>query len=115
MKINSINVAQPTQLQVVISDLDNESARDPVTAQMYRDRIATKRKLNCQWGLLTSAEIAQILREISNVFFNVTYTDPLENKEVTRTFYAGDRTSAVSLVIRGETLWSGFSCNFIER
>lgn len=114
MKLNGIYTAQPVSIQVILSDLDNESSRDS-QGNMYRDRITTKRKLNCEWGIMTTQEISQILKAVSNVFFNVTYTDPYSGTEETRIFYSGDRTAPVAVVMNGETLWQGLTCNFIEK
>ncbi len=114
MKINEVNTAQPVSMQVILSDLDNESSRDAL-GNMYRDRITTKRKLNCEWGVLTTQEISQIMQLIANVFFRVTYVDPYSGTEETRVFYSGDRTAPVAVVVNGETYWRGLTCNFIEK
>lgn len=114
MRLNGIYTAQPVSVQVLLSDLDNESSRD-ANGTMYRDRITTKRKLNCEWGIMTTQEISQILNIIANVFFTVTYMDPWDGVEVTRTFYSGDRTAPVCMIYNGETIWKGLTCNFIEK
>lgn len=114
MKINGVYTAQPVSMQIILSDLDNESTRDPL-GNMYRDRINVKRKINNEWGILTTQEISQILQLTANVFFNVTYTDPYSGTEETRVFYAGDRTAPIAVVVNGETFWRGLTCNFIEK
>lgn len=113
MRFNGVYTVQPTSFQVLLSDLDNESSRD-ASGTMYRDRIATKRKLTCEWNFLSTLEISQILGIISNVFFDVTYLDPWDGKEVTRTFYSGDRTVPAAATFDSETVWN-LNCNFIEK
>ena len=114
MKLNGVYTVQPVSIQVLLSDLDNESSRN-AAGEMFRDRITTKRKLNCEWGIMSTQEISQILNIIANVFFSVTYMDPWDGVEVTRTFYAGDRTAPVCMIQHGETISKGLTVNFIEK
>lgn len=114
LKINGVEVATPKKFKLTISDIDGKSKRN-TKAQMLRDRIAVKRKLECEWPPLTSSQISQILDAVSDVFFNVTYIDPKEG-EVTKTCYVGDRSTTLMYeFINGEYLWSGLSFSIIEQ
>lgn len=113
-KINGVEVTAPKKLKVTISDIDGKSKRN-TKAQMLRDRIAVKRKLECEWPPLTSSQISQILNAVSDVFFSVTYIDPKDG-EVTKTCYVGDRPSALMYEFaNSEYLWSGLSFSIIEQ
>lgn len=45
--------------QVGIQDIDGETGRN-ANGDMVRDRITTKRKLDCEWGMMTQGEISQL-------------------------------------------------------
>ena len=71
--LNGVAFVAPKTFQVGIQDVDGETGRN-ANGDMVRDRITTKRKLECEWGQLTQEEISQILNAISDVFFTVAYT-----------------------------------------
>lgn len=82
---------------------------------MIRDRVAVKRKLECRWGALTTSEISTLLKAVKDTFFTVTYLDAYEGKDVTKTFYVGDRTAPVYSLNKGLVTWQGLSMDFVER
>ena len=47
--LNGVAVVAPKSFQVGIQDVDGETGRN-ANGDMVRDRIATKRKLECEWG-----------------------------------------------------------------
>lgn len=113
LSINGVAIATPKSFQVDIQDLDGESNRN-AQGDMIRDRIATKRKLECEWGPLTQNEIQILLSAVSSVFFTVTFPDP-QLGMVTKTMYVGDRTAPAYQYINGEVKWQGLKMNFIEK
>lgn len=113
LKINGVAIATPKTFEVTISDLDGESNRN-ANGDLIRDRIAVKRKLNCEWGPLSQSECSTLLKAVKDVFFQVTYPDP-ELDVVTKTMYVGDRTSPAYSVINGVVKWSGIKFNLVER
>lgn len=114
LKINGVAVATPKVFKVDISDIDGETSRN-ARGDMIRDRVATKRKLNCEWAPLTMAEISTLLKAVRNVFFTVEYPDPMEGKVITKTFYVGDRSTPMLYMQNGVPMWEGLTMNFIER
>lgn len=116
LKINGVNIVTPATFKVDIFDLDAESARN-TKGQLIRDRVTVKRKLSCEWSPLTMAEISVLLQAVQNVFFDVTYPDPMSgNLTETKTFYVGDRTMPLLRTdYQGQYLWEGLSMNFIEQ
>lgn len=113
LKINNVLVKSPSEFQVDFSDIDGESGRN-ARGEMWRDRIATKRKLNCKWPPLTQEEMSTLLNAVKDVFFNVEYWDPLEGL-VTKTFYVGDRQMPMLYMRDGQPIWEGLTMNFIEK
>lgn len=113
LKVNGVVITTPSSLSVEISDLDGESNRN-ANGMLVRDRIAVKRKLNLEWKQLSQSEMSTLLRAVSNVFFTVTYIDPIEG-EITKTMYVGDRSAPMYQCINGVAKWSSLKMNFIEK
>lgn len=113
VKINGVDIATPSVFSVEINDVDGESERN-ARGDMVRDRIAVKRKLNLEWPALTQSQIQTLLTAVSDVFFNVTYTDPQQGT-VTKNMYVGNRTTAVLRIKNGVPLWDGLKMSFVER
>lgn len=114
LKINGVAIATPKSFKVDIMDLDGESNRN-AKGELIRNRVAVKRKLECEWPPLSMSEISTILKAVKDVYFSVTYPDPMEGTIVTKTFYVGDRLAPMLRYDDGKPLWEGLSMNFIER
>ncbi|HHV27429.1 MAG TPA: hypothetical protein GXX63_09565 [Tissierellia bacterium] len=114
LKINGVAVATPKVFKVDINDLDGESGRN-AKGGLVRDRIAVKRKLNCEWPPLKNSQISTLLKAVSSVYFTVEYPDPVEGVRLTKTFYVGDRSAPVYSHIDGKPFWNGLTMNFIEK
>lgn len=81
LTINGVAVKPPKSFQVGIQDIDGETGRN-ANGDMVRDRITTKRKLDCEWGMMTQEEMSQLLNAVSAVFFEVSYPDPLKVRQL---------------------------------
>lgn len=112
--INGVAVVAPSSFSVGIQDIDGESGRN-ANGTMVRDRIARKRKLDCEWGMLADAEISQLLNAVEPEFFDVTYPDPMLGGQATITAYVGDRTAPAYNWAGVAKPWSGLKMNFVER
>lgn len=115
LKINGVAVAAPKVFKVDIQDLDGENTTRNAKGDLVRDRIAVKRKLNCEWGPLRDNEISTLLKAVTNVYFKVEYPDPQEGKRISKTFYVGDRSSPMYFVKDNIPFWQGLNMNFIEK
>ena len=113
-KVNGVAMPTPKSFTVNISDLDGESNRN-ANGDLIRDRIATKRKLEIEYPPLDPSDISLILKAISPVFISVEYPDPQEGGFITKTMYAGDKSSPMYSIINGQPKWSGLKFNLIER
>lgn len=113
--INGVAVTAPILFKPDIEDVDGNSYRN-AKGKTFRDRVAVKRKLNCEWGPLSMAECSTLLKAVKDEFFQVKYPDPEEGAFITKTFYVGPR-SAPALVMdkNGEITWKGLTMNFIEQ
>ena len=111
-----VSLPAPDELKWNISDLDADGTGRNQNGDMFRDRVAVKRKLECSWRPLGSDEMATLLQAVDEVFFDLTYPDAMTGTDRTMTCYVGDRSSPI---MRPETdgkwLWGGLSMNFVER
>lgn len=115
LKINGVAIPDPSEFSVDIMDIDDDTTTRNAKGDLIRNRITTKRKLNCRWPAQKNAQMSLILKAVKDPFFQVEYPDPMEGKRLTKTFYVGDRQMPIYSVINGEVLWEGLSMNFIER
>lgn len=79
ININGSEIKIPKSFQVTVSDIDGESNRN-AQGELLRDRVAVKRKLECEWPPLNATDCSTLLKAVQDVFFDVTYPDPLEGK-----------------------------------
>jgi hypothetical protein len=113
LKINGVVVASPLPYKVTINDLDGESGRN-ARGDLIRDRVATKRSIELEWGILSKEDVAVILNAASGVFFPVEYEDPMLGL-TTKTFYTGNRDIPLAVITNSGTFYRGLSFNVIER
>lgn len=114
LQINGVEITAPKSLQFDLQDIDGDTNRN-AKGEMIRDRIAVKRKLECEWGPLTMEQCSTLLKAVQNVFFSVTYPDALEGKMLTKTMYVGDRTSPMLTYKDGKPYWQSLKMDFIEK
>lgn len=114
LKINGVQIATPKTFKVDISDLDGEAGRN-ARGNLIRDRVAVKRKLECEWPPLKDNEISAVLQAVKNEFFQVSYPDPMTGSVQTKTFYVGDRSAPMYYKDGNQYLWQGLTMNLIER
>jgi len=114
LKIDGVAVKDPKKCDITISDIDGETTRN-AAGLLIRDWIAEKRKVEVEWGPLSTAESAAILSKVKKgKFVELTFEDP-ELGLITRTMYVGDRKVPMYSCINGVPRWEGLSVNFIER
>lgn len=116
LKINGTWVHDPSSMEYALQDLDSEEgAGRNQKGEMFRDRVATKRKLTCKWPPMGAAEMSTLLTAMDDTFFEVEFPDARTGQRKTMIAYVGDRTAPMYTLYNGEWLWSGLSANFIER
>lgn len=117
LQINKFDVVDPKTLTWDIYDLDSENGGRNQNGEMFRDRIAVKRKLNCTWGPLEPHEMSVLLKQMDDVFFTIRYPDAHDGAYREGTFYVGDRSVPMYMWNNDKQkyLWEGLSANFIER
>lgn len=117
IKINGVGF-NPSSLEFQVYDLDSEegSGRNQ-NGDMFRDRKAVKRKVNCTFVGLTDTQASKLLKAVQPVFFNLEYPDPIENTRITIVAYAGDRSAPIFKYDKSKQcwIWETINLNFVER
>ena len=99
------------------SDVDGPNAgRSLDNAYLFRDRVASKIRLDITCRPLTDAEASEVLKLIEPEFVYVTYYDPQEGKEVVKEMYSNNIPASYLIARRdGTALWGGITFPLIER
>lgn len=114
LKINGVEILAPSDIQIGIMDLSK--AERNARGTMIIERIATKRKLEVSYNYASKTELSTLLAQLSDdVFFTVTYHDPLTGSTRTGTFYVGDRNVGVIDFINGVPRYKDVKFSLIER
>lgn len=112
LKINGVLMPTPSEMTPSIYDI-TDGARDS-TGTMHIDLIATKYKLECNWSILSQANMTKLLNAIKPITFNISFIDPETGLEKTIVVYKGDRSMPVLKITDGECVYKDFKINFIE-
>ena len=113
IKINNVTIPTPSSFTPGIQDISQ--AERNANGTMIIERIATKRKLEMSYNVLTAAEAATVLQAVSGVFFTVEYPDPQTAALRTGTFYCGDRNIGAMDIKNGVVRWKDLKFNLVER
>jgi hypothetical protein len=113
LKIAGVTVKTPTELKVGRFDL-TKSGRT-ASGKMVMDVIATKRRVDVIWKMLTDSELEKIIDTITanKPFFLLEYPDAGGTK--TMTCYAGDIVTSLWHTKNGVRYWEEVSIGFIEQ
>jgi hypothetical protein len=113
LKIAGITVKAPTELKVGRFDL-SKSGRT-ASGKMVMELIATKRRVDVVWKMLTDSELEKIIDTITanKPFFTLTYPDAGGTKSMT--CYAGDIITSLWHTKNGVRYWEEVSIGFIEQ
>ena len=111
----SVQLPDPSSYQFDVQDVDGSTAGRNQSGLMFRDRVAVKIKIECQWQNLKQTQAQTILNAITDQFFTVSCPDPRTGSNVSFTAYCGDRSVPAYNLRTGNWIWSDLSVNFIER
>ena len=115
IKINGAEIAEYPQLfSVTQTDIDSENSGRTADGTLNRDRIAVKRKIEMEWGLLDWNIISKLLKMVEGVTFSVYYPDPYEGTYKTITAYVSDRPALAAVSKGDEIKWSGLKFSIVE-
>jgi hypothetical protein len=113
LKIAGVTVKTPSELKVGRFDITKSNRA--ASGKMMMELIATKRRVDVVWKMLTDTELEKIIDTITanKPFFSLTYPDTGGSK--TMTCYAGDIITSLWHTNNGVRYWEDVSIGFIEQ
>lgn len=114
LKINGNDMPTPSKLYVVQYPIQSKDDKN-AAGQTVRDRIATKRRIECEWSYLSRADMATLLAAVAGVFFTVNYFDPYDNALKAITCEVGERVMGMYQITNSLPVWTGTKMTFTEQ
>ena len=102
LKVNGVFIPDPSKLQWGIQSVSASNAGRSMDGKMHVELVTRKRKLELEWAGIDFAATAEILNAVKSETFDVTFWDAEENKNLTKTFYVGDRSAMVNSYVEGQ-------------
>lgn len=97
------------------SDVDAPGTGRDLTGTLRRNRVATKIRLDITCRPLTLQECSIVLSAIMPESVSVTFTDPQEGTEVTKTMYSNNNPASHCITKKdGTEWWNGITFPLIE-
>ena len=115
IKVDNVRIKTPSVFSWGLNDVSAADAGRTSDALMHKNRVARKRKIKLSWNSPTPEEAQAILSAFSPEYFNVTYYDPLDGANTTRTFYSGDQEAPVKRWSVNNKVYEMISFDIIER
>ena len=88
-----------------------------ISGNLHRDVIGMNfRTIELSWKTMTRPDLQKLLKAVSKESFKVTYRDPIQDKMITKTMYAGDRKIDMYnyIIDNGQPLWTDITMNFVQ-
>ena len=113
LKIADVSVKAPSEVK--IGRFDITKSNRTASGKMVMEIIATKRRVDVVWKMLTDSELQTIIDTITanKPFFSLEYPDAGGTK--TMTCYAGDIVTSLWHTKNGVRYWEEVSIGFIEQ
>lgn len=114
-----ISLPDPSSMSIDTYDLDSDNGSGRNQAgTMFRDRVAIKEKLNCEFPPMYAYDYSLMLELCQNTSFTVRYYSYKYKGWRETEMYVGDRSAEAYNMYRTDTpetnIVDGFSMNFIE-
>lgn len=96
-------------------DIDGSDAGRTMDGKMWRNKVATKIKMNITCIPMDGEDLHTLLNLILPEYVDVTYDDPMYGR-VTKTFYSNNNPASFYMIqVNGQELWNGISFPLVER
>lgn len=114
-KVDGVTMPCPSTWQWGLMDVSlGESGRTDDSI-MHKNRVAQKRKIQVGYNGLTPEVAHTVLQAINPEYIRVTYFDLLDGKDITKTFYVGDRSAPFKWWFDGKHILETLTFDLIER
>lgn len=115
LQINSTVIKTPADVTWSLQDLSSPDTGRTLDGVMHKDRVAQKVKLACKWPAMSTHDASILLKNAnSQVNFQLTYFDVMENANRTATFYVGDRSVPYLWIREDSKMVENVAFDFIE-
>ena len=115
-KVNNVDIPCPSKCDIGYQDVSAPDSGRTLDAQMWKNRVSQKVKLELEWLGVSDEDAATILQAFDPEYFNITYRDAKTNSIVTKNFYAGDRKATTYWWSDDDEMtFSNVTLNVIER
>lgn len=115
IQVDGVKIKTPSTFIWGLQDVSASDAGRTDDAVMHKNRVAQKRKIDLSWAMPNKEEARDILTSFNPEYINVTYYDPLDGANVTKTFYTGDKTAPVKIWTVNNKRYELISFSIIER
>ena len=115
--IDNVEMPTPSTFKIGLNDLDSNEAGRDISGNLHRDVIGMNfRTIELSWKTMTRPDLQKLLKAVSKESFKVTYRDPIQDKMITKTMYAGDRKIDMYnyIIDKGQPLWTDITMNFVQ-
>lgn len=113
ISVDGKTVPSPSTFVWSLSDVSADDAGRTEDMTMHKKRKGQAVTLQLAWRYITTEVASQVLKAFNPEYINVAYIDPYEGKEITKTFYVGDRNAPMYNGALG--LWEEVSFTIIQR
>lgn len=110
-----ISLPCPSKFEYGLQDVSASDAGRTLDGNMDKNRIAQKRKLQCEWAAKNPTVTSFILKAVNPEYIEVIYPDFMEGEYQQRTFYIGDRSAEVVCWWDGNQLIETIKFDFVEK
>lgn len=116
LKVNGTPIPYPNSgFTVSLEDISDEDTGRTLDGTMDKKVVAQKRTVSMQWSGCPDSVTSSFLGLIkANTYINFTYPDPYAGAQLTKTFYTGNPTSTM-LVMVGDICYWNVNMNFVEQ
>ena len=117
LSINGVAMPTPSKFNITLNDLDSEETGRSIDGNLHRDVIGTNfRTIDLEWKHMKRDDLRRLLNAVSNVNFNVSYYDPIEDAIISKVMYAGNRkVDMYNYVLdNGQPVWLNIGVSLIQ-
>lgn len=118
IKINGTDISSLIAVNGVrwsVNDVDGPDAGRTLDAKMWRNRIASKVKLEVSCKPLNLTQLGQVLNLLSPEYVTVEYFDPMTGQNEVKEMYSSTRKAAFMYKVGNVEMWEDVSFSLIER
>lgn len=112
-KINNTTIVCPSQIEYGEEEVGN--IYTTASGKTIVDTIRVKRVLSCSWNGMNARDTQTILSLLGNKVVSVTYFEPNEAEEVTKTFVVSEKKTPAYSLVNGKEIFQGMSATFLEQ